>query len=391
MRLSSLVDRVGGPSVRAWDLHYTAQAEQRRGADVIVLSVGDPDFDTPPAIVSRAVAALEGGDTHYTDVIGRTELRAAVAAEHARHSGQAVGPEHVAILAGAQNALFAASLCLAERGDEVIVAEPMYLTYPAVFSLGGATLVPVECSAAHGFHLDPAHIARAITPRTRAICYASPNNPTGAACTRAELEGVAALAREHDLWVVADEVYGHVCFEATHQSIAALPGMAERTVTISSVSKSYAMTGWRAGWMIAPPTLIAHVQDLALCMLYGLPGFVQQAVLEAITNGAADVERMRTAYRRRRDLALEVLGAVPMLKCLKPEAGMFMLVDVRGTGLTVEQFTQGLYAATGVSTLDAAAFGPRLAGYVRLSFAVGDERLREACERIRRYVERRTA
>ena len=390
MHLSSLVDRVGGPAVRAWDLHYTALGAQRRGEDVIVLSVGDPDFDTPPAIVRRAVAALEAGDTHYTDVIGRAELRAAVAAEHARHSGQAVGPEQVAILAGAQNALFAASLCIAERGDEVIVADPMYLTYPAVFSLGGAALVPVECPAAQGFHLDAQRIARAITPRTRAICYASPNNPTGAVCSRAELEGVAALAREHDLWVVADEVYARVCFEAVHQSIAALPGMAERTITVSSVSKSYAMTGWRAGWMIAPPALIAHVQDLALCMLYGIPGFVQQAVLEALTNGAADVARMRDAYRRRRDLALGILGTIAALRCLTPEAGMFMLVDVRGTGLTVEEFTQGLYAATGVSTLDASDFGPKLAGYVRLSFAVGEERLRDACERIRRFLAQRT-
>jgi arginine:pyruvate transaminase len=380
MHLSSLVDRVGGPAVRAWDLHYTALGAQRRGEDVILLSVGDPDFDTPPGIVQRAVAALEAGDTHYTDVIGRAELRAAVAQEHARCSGQAVGAEHVAILAGAQNALFAASLCIAEREHGRI---------RQVHGLGGATVVPVECPAARGFHLDAQRIARAITPRTRAICYASPNNPTGAVCSRAELEGVAALAREHDLWVVADEVYARVCFEAVHQSIAALPGMAERTITVSSVSKSYAMTGWRAGWMVAPPALIAHVQDLAMCMLYGIPGFVQQAVLEALTNGAADVARMRDAYRRRRDLALGILGAVPGLKCLTPEAGMFMLIDVRGTGLTVEEFTHGLYAATGVSTLDAAAFGPKLAGYVRLSFAVGEARLRDACERIHRFLTQR--
>jgi arginine:pyruvate transaminase len=391
VRFSSLVHRISGPTARAWDVHYRALAAQRLGSDVIILSVGDPGFATPAPARARALRAMEAGDTHYTEILGRPALREAVARDYRAHGGHSVGAEHVAILAGAQNALFVSALCLLEAGDEVLVPEPMYLTYPAALGTAGARLVAVATPASNGFRLDLEALAAAVTPRTRAIFYATPNNPTGVAFTRTELEGIAALARQHDLWVVADEVYARFCFERKHESLAALPGMAERVITVSSVSKSHAMTGWRCGWMIAPTSVIEHVGNLGLCMLYGLPGFIQEGALEAITHCDAAVEDMRAAYRRRRDWAIDCLDAVPGLRCLTPEAGLFMLFDVRATGLTAAEFATRLYEETGVAALDATAFGPSAEGHVRLSFSVDDAVLAEGCRRIAAFARRAMA
>jgi arginine:pyruvate transaminase len=386
MRLSPLVDRIGGKSAAAWDIHYDALARFRRGEDVILLSQGDPDFDSPLVAIEAARRGLAEGDTHYVELSGRPELRAAIAARHLRLSGQSVGPENVIFLAGAQNALAAASLALLEPGTEVIVPEPMYLTYAATIGLAGATLIPVAQPLSQGLRLDPAALAAAVTPRTRAIFMATPCNPTGIAMSREELAAIAQIAIDHNLWVVADEVYATLAFDREHISIGSLPGMAERTVTINSLSKSHAMTGWRAGWIVGPAELVAHLGRLSLAMFYGLPGFIQAGALAAIESGDAEAAAMRDAYRRRRDLLADLLAPVPAIRPLLPEAGMFMLVDVTATGLSADAFAWRLYRETGVSVLDAGAFGPSLAGCVRLSFAASDERLAEAARRIAGFV-----
>lgn len=386
MKYASLVERLQGKRTSAWEIHHAAQVARARGEDVIVLSVGDPDFATPEAIVERAVEALRAGDTHYTAVVGREPLRAAIAQEHARTTGRAVGAENVILCAGAQNGIFAASLCLCEPGDEVIVPEPLYLTYEACVRSSGATLVPVPVDPTRGFHLDCNALAAAITSRTKAIFFATPCNPTGVVMPRADLERIAQLAREHDLWVLSDEVYADLTFEREHVSIASLDGMAERTVTIASLSKSHAMAGWRVGWVIGPEALIGHLGRLALCMLYGLPGFIQEAALTAFERKAQIVAEMREVYRRRRDVVYERLSRVPSLRCLLPEAGMFMMVDVSGCGLDTVDFTWQLFRAQGVSLLDASAFGETANGFVRLGFVVEESRLAVACDRIAAFV-----
>jgi arginine:pyruvate transaminase len=386
MRFSPLVDRLQGEGVAAWDLHYRAAADQRAGRDVIVLSVGDPDFDTPMAITEATIAALRAGETHYSDLLGLDELRTAVARRHQEKSGQLTTIENVAIMSGAQCGLFASSMCLLAPGDEVIVPEPMYVTYEATLQAPGARIVPVPQRPENGFHLDPKDVAGAITPRTRAIYFATPCNPTGAMMPHSTLEQVAALARQHDLWVVSDEVYATLTFSEQHVSIAGLPGMAERVVTINSLSKSHAMTGWRMGWMVGPKALIDHVYNLSMAMLYGLPTFLQRGAVVALEQDLAEVEVMRATYQRRRDMAVARLNQVPGLKCLSPDAGMFMMLDVRGTGLGSCEFSTKLYEATGVSVLDATAFGKSAAGHVRMSFVADDDSLEEACRRISGFV-----
>src|SRR6185295_9092980 len=382
MRFSPLVDRIGGEGASAWEIHYRAVKDQRAGRDVIILSVGDPDFDTPAAITDATIAALRAGDTHYSDLLGLEELRAAIARRVQAKTGQATTLDNVAVMAGAQCGLFASALCLLAPGDEVIVPEPMYVTYEATLQAPGAGIVPVPQRPENGFHLDPKDVARAITPRTRAIFFATPCNPTGAMMPRATLEQVAALARQHDLWVVSDEVYASLTFGERHVSIASLPGMAERAVTINSLSKSHAMTGWRMGWMVAPKALIAHIYNLSMAMLYGLPTFLQRGAVVALEQDLAEVEVMRATYQRRRDMAVARLNQVPGLSCLSPDAGMFMMLDVRGTGLSAADFSKRLYEATGVSMLDATAFGQSAAGHVRMSFVADDKSLEEACRRI---------
>ncbi|WP_318784714.1 aminotransferase class I/II-fold pyridoxal phosphate-dependent enzyme [Pseudomonas sp. HS-18] len=387
MRYSSLVDRMVGPGVAAWDIHYAAIAAQRAGRDVIVLSVGDPDFATPDFITDAAVSALRDGDTHYSDVAGRPALRQAIAALHERRFGQKVAAENIIVVAGAQNGLFAAAMCLLEKGDEVITFDPVYVTYEATLKATGAVLVGVPTRPENGFRPLAADIAAAITPRTKAIFLANPSNPTGVVLSRDELLAIAELAQAHDLWVVVDEVYEGLTFEREHQSFAALPGMAERTLSIGSLSKSHAMTGWRTGWIVANETLVGHLENLALSMFYGLPGFVQEAALAAVERHDEVVSAMREIYRRRRDLVVAALSDCPRVKVLSPEAGMFVMVDVRDTGLSSLDFSWQLFHATGVSVLDAAAFGPQAQGFVRLSFGLSDESMAEACARIIRFVE----
>lgn len=385
MRLSSFVERIGGEGAAAWDIHTRAVERQGRGEDVIVLSVGDPDFDTPPAIVDAAVESLRQGRTHYMPIVGEPALRRAIAREHEHASGQPVGPENVAVLAGAQCALFCSALCVLDEGDEVIVPEPMYVTYEAVLRAAGARIVNVPLPASREFALDPAEIAAAVTSRTRAILVNSPHNPTGAMLTRRDWEAVAELCRRHDLWLLSDEVYASLTYDGEHVSPAGLPGMGERTVTISSLSKSHAMTGWRIGWAVAPRPLVPHLANLALCMLYGCPGFVQDAALAALEAGPAEVTRMRDTYRRRRDLVHRKLSQAGGLGCHLPAAGMFMMVDIRGTGLGAYAFCDGLLDAKGVSVLAGEAFGPSAAGHVRLSLGTPEPVLEEACDRIVAY------
>ena len=314
-------------------------------------------------------------------------LRQAIALAHRERTGQAVEAANVIFLAGAQNALFTASLCLAGPGDEVMALEPLYPTYPATIEASGARMVRIPASAASGFRVDVAALASAITPRTRALFFASPNNPSGIVMNAADLAVIGELARQHRFWVVVDEVYAGLAPGGRVPGLAA--NLPEQVVTISSLSKTHAMPGWRAGWLVGPKPLIAHAEALAICMLYGLPGFVQEAALTAVGVAPAAESRMREFCASRRDLVLAALADVPGIRCHTPDAGMFMLIDVRGSGLSGYDFMNELYRAEGVSVLDGGAFGKGTGGFVRLCFATDEASLREGCIRIRRFAERK--
>ena len=384
MKFSKLVDRISGDGADAWKTHYQASRARERGEDVILLSVGDPDLDTPAPVVDRAIECLRAGDTHYTPATGRDSLRAAIAAQHLVRTGQQVDIGNVIFLGGAQNALFAASLCVAGPGDEVIAFEPLYPMYPAAIEVSGARMVRAPALPAAGFRVDPQSLEALITPKTRALFFATPNNPSGVILSAADLAAIGESARRHRLWVVVDEVYAGLAPDGRVPSLAA--SLPEQVVTISSLSKSHSMPGWRAGWMVGPPALITHVESLAICMLYGLPGFVQEAALTALRLAPAAEARIRDYCALRRDALLAGLDGIPELRCCLPDAGMFMLVDVQGTGLTGYEFMAQLYRAEGVSVIDGGAFGQGTRGFVRVCFATDEGQLRDACERMRRFV-----
>lgn len=383
MQYSDLVKRIAGDGADAWKTHYAASSAKQRGEDVIILSVGDPDLDTPQPVIDRAVECLRGGDTHYTPVAGREALRAAIAQAHTRRTGQRVEADNVIFLAGAQSALFTASLCLAGPGDEVLAFEPLYPTYPATIEASGARMVRVPVRTGSGFRPDLAALEAAITPRSRAIFFATPNNPSGLVMSPADLAVVGELARRHALWIVVDEVYAGLAPEGRVPSLAA--NLPEQVVTAGSLSKTHAMPGWRAGWMVGPKALIGHAEALAIAMLYGLPGFVQEAALTAIGIAAEAESRMREYCRERCKLVLAALAGTPGLACMAPDAGMFMLIDVRDTGLSGYDFMRELYRCEGVSVLDGGAFGQGTAGFIRLCFTTDERSLREGCARIRRF------
>jgi arginine:pyruvate transaminase len=383
MRFSPLVDRIAGEGADAWLIHYAARAAQERGEDVIVLSIGDPDLDTPAPALERGIERLRARDMRYTPAAGRQGVRAAIAAAHTQRTGQVVTGANAIFLSGAQNALFTASLCIAGPGDEVLALEPLYPSYPATIRASGADLVRVPAPAERGFRIDLDALQAAITPKTRAFFFATPNNPSGVILNDGELARIGELARRHDLWLVVDEVYAGLAPGGRVPGLAAL--MPERVLTVSSLAKSHSMPGWRAGWLVGPEQMVKHAESLAMCMLFGLPGFIQEAAVAALGVSDAAEARVRDLCNARRDFLIERLHGIPGIRCMGPEAGMFALIDVRGTGLTGNEFMHGLFEAERVSVIDGGAFGQGTRGFVRLCFATDEAEIAAAVGRIRRY------
>lgn len=387
MRPSDFTTRIAGEGAAAWRTHGRARAMERQGQDVIILSIGDPDFETPRPIIEAAYQALNEGHTHYGELVGARELRQAITRYQGKISRVEIDPDNVVAVAGAQCGLFASALCTLNPGDEVIVPSPTYVTYEAVVGAPGATLVSVSTDPERGFEVEVEALRAAVTPRTKAIMLNSPNNPSGAMVSRAVLEGIAEICKAHDLWLICDQVYSGLVFEGEHICPLSLPGMAERTIIINSVSKSHAMTGWRFGWVIIPEHMRTSFSNLMLCMLYGLPAFIQQAAIAALDQDLEELEEMKRAFAGRRDTMAKGLEGVESLVCRTPPAGMFCMIDVRKSGLTSYEFAERLLDAEGVSTLPGDAFGPSGAGHLRLSLMVPEARLKEACLRISRFAE----
>ena len=387
MKFASIVERLDTPAAHAWSIHDKARRRRNNGEDIILLSVGDPDFDTPGAITEAAIRSLRAGRTHYGFFAGDPVLRQAIADKHAALSGLSVSPEQVVICPGAQNALYAATLCLVEAGDEVLVPEPRYVTYESVIDAAGASRVDVPLDVDRGFHLDPAKLEAAVTDRTRMILLNTPHNPTGMVMTAAELEGVADVAMRHNLWVVCDEVYAELTYGVAHISIRSIPRIADRSVSIGSLSKSHAMQGWRIGWVVAPSELAKHLVNLVKPMHYGLSPFIQDAAVVALTEQHSETEAMNRDYSDRRELVCRRINSMPGLACSWPEGSMFLLVDVRGTGLDGERFAWGLLEHGGVSLLPGTGFGSSVTGHVRFSLTMPLATLDDACDRIERYAQ----
>jgi arginine:pyruvate transaminase len=388
MRFAPLTERVAGRGSGAWDTHIEARRLGETGVDVILLTVGNPDQPTPSPLIEAAIASLRSGRTLYAPTIGYPQLRAAIAARVSARSERRCTAENIAVVPGAQGGLYSVLLCLAGPGDEVIVPEPIYATYEAVIGASGATMVTVPLLAERGFHPDVDAIAAAITPRTRVLWINTPHNPTGAVFTADEMAAIAGLCREHDLWLVSDEVYEDLAFARPHISAWSLPGMAERMAVVSSLSKSHAVPAFRLGWVAGPPELCIHLGNLLLSMTYGSPAFIQDGALSAFEAELPEVAALAEDYRRRSAMFSAILAQAPHCRVVPPEGGMFVLLDIRATRVSAGEFARGLLDAERVAVLPCDGFGASAEGYLRISLGAPDARLSEAGERIARFAQR---
>jgi arginine:pyruvate transaminase len=373
----------------AWAVSDRAAAMAAAGADVIQLTVGDVDIDTPPHVVAAARRSLDQGRTHYSPIAGEANLRGAIADRANRRHGTGATADQVVIFPGAQCALFSSMQCLAGPGDEVVLLEPIYATYEAVVGAAGATPVPVSVRCGDRFSLDIDRIERAFSPRTRAVLLNTPNNPGGFVLDAGEVLQLAELCARHGAWLVSDEVYAELTFERPHVSPASVVTFGARLVVVDSLSKSHAMTGWRLGWAIGPVDLAQHLGALAQAQLFGSPPFVQDAAVAALTGPQDICASLRELYRERRDALLEGLSACAMLRPFRPEGGMFVLIDISRTGLAANEFANRLLDEAAVAVVPGQAFGESVADCVRLGLTQPVGRLREACGRIAGWLDRR--
>ncbi len=395
MRVASILDRVAGLGSDKWRVHFRARQMLARGEPVILLTIGEPDQPTPDELIAATHRALQAGRTGYSNGRGEARVLQALAAKYSARSGRAVGSDQFIWVPGTQSALFLLLMGLVQAGDEVLVADPCYATYHGLVRATGAVTVPVALREERGFRLDAADLARAVTPATRLVFLNSPHNPTGAVLTRDDIRAIGQVARQHDLWILSDEVYESLIFAGPASAQFASPfdeaDLAERTVIASSLSKSHAAPGFRAGWCAGPAAFISRLLPLAESMLFGAQPFIADMAAEALSREFAITAQMRDAYARRAAQVAETLAAVPGLRVHAPQAGMFVMLSVRGLGLDGEAFADQLLTQQQVAVMPGAAFGAAAAGMVRLSLTVPDAALADGCARIAAFARRLAA
>jgi len=389
MRLASRMDRIGTET--AFEAAARARALEATGRSVIHLEIGEPDFDTPSTIREAAKRALDRGATHYTSTVGIPELRAAIAADATARKHFAVSPDRVVVAPGGKPVMFFTMLALIEEGDEVIYPDPGFPIYESMINYVGGTAVPCPIRQENAFRLDPAELASLVTSRTKLVIINSPANPTGGVSTREDLEQIAAVAREHDLVVMADEIYGRILYEGEHVSIASLPDMVDRTIVLDGFSKTYAMTGWRLGYAIVPEKLVMPFSRLLVNSVSCTNAATQWAGVEALTGPQDAVVAMVEEFRARRDLIVDGLNAIPGVSCLRPSGAFYAFPDISGTGLSGAELADRLLQESGVSALAGTAFGHVGRNHLRFSYANSRENIVEAMKRMRAVVEPLTA
>ena len=381
LKFSAASDRLAQPSSDVWRVHYEALDRLEQGDDILLLSVGDPDFDTPREITDEVIRAITAGRTHYSPAQGELSLRKAVAELERRGTGIDFGAEDVVIFPGATAALYAVFASILDPGSGVVVPEPMYVGYQSVFQAIGADVqtVPLEPPR---FELDVDQLLERIEPNTRAVLVNTPGNPLGNIIPERALRRLATGCRERGVWLICDEVYSLITFEEPHQSLLKCTNDLSNVGVIDGLSKSHAMSGWRVGWLIGASELVAAATRYSGAALFGVSQFIQDAAAWALAHDAEDVERMRRAYQARRDYAVERLRQLPSLDCFVPAAGMFVMIDTSAVANSSEVFAQQLLDEQGISTIPGNAFGPSAANYVRLSLTMDESGLGQAFDRI---------
>jgi len=389
MKLAQKMSRLGTET--AFRVLAKAQALEAKGMDVVHLEIGEPDFDTPPNICAAATKALDKGQTHYCNSQGIVPLRVEIAKQIERTRGVAVDPNRVIVTPGAKPIMFYSILALLEEGDEAIYSNPLYPIYESMINFTGAKAVPIPLREELGFRLDVGELKSKITPRTRLIIVNSPHNPTGGMLEESDIRAIAALAQEHDIIVLADEVYENIYYEDKPFSIASLPGMLDRTILLSGFSKTYAMTGWRLGYAVVPPGLVDSIVYLIANSVSCTAAFIQHAGIEALTGSQDSVPKMVEEFKKRRDLIVDGLNAIPGISCFRPKGAFYVFPNIKKLGMDCNRLADYLLNEAGVAALAGTDFGKYGEGYIRLSYATSQENINKALERIEKAAAKLTA
>jgi arginine:pyruvate transaminase len=387
MHYASITERLADLGSDKWAVHVAARQRAAAGEPVIELTIGEPDIPPDPRLIAECARAMEAGRTRYSNGRGEPALLTALSRKYSKRTGRVVTADNLLCFPGTQTALFAVMTALVESGDEVLVGDPFYATYEGVIRSTGSAKVNVPLRPENGFRMRAADLEAAITSKSRVLLLNSPHNPTGATLSAEEIAAIGAVCARHDLWIVSDEVYEALIFDGSFASPFDDAALAERTIAVSSISKSHAAPGFRSGWAVGPEEFCRRLLPVSETMLFGNQPFIADMTAYALTHEFDTAKRMREAYRRRSRLIADLLGDAPGIRPLPPAAGMFILLDIAGTGLTGEEFAWALLDEAKVAVMPGASFGDEARHFVRLSLTVPDGKITEACRRIADFSE----
>ena len=389
MHYAKITERLQGLGSDKWAVHIKGKEREARGEKLIFLSIGEPDAAVPKAIMDVADRQMRSGRTRYSNGRGEPQILRALSSMYSQRTGRHISPRQFLFLPGTQTALYVAFMGVVDLGDEVLLPDPYYATYEGVIAAAGGIPVPVRADPDRGFHLSTHDLARKIGPKTRALLLNTPGNPTGTVFTSDEIARIGALCRKHDLWIVSDEVYatltyGNTVFVSPFDDKA----LEERTIVVSSVSKSHAMPGFRCGWIAASEEFCERILPLSETILFGSQPFLEDATAFALENHFPEVDAMKVSYERRAKALIAVINGSRAISARMPEGGMFVMVDVRKTGLSGDEFARRLLAEEAVVTMPGESFGLGGGGHLRVALTVDEEEIAEAARRIKRLAER---
>jgi aminotransferase len=354
--------------------------------NVITLGIGEPNFVTPEHIRNKGIESVQRGNTAYTNNSGTIELRQAISRYILRLYGLEYDPcNQVLVTVGVSEALFLALKAVLNPGDEVLVVEPCFVANAAAVEMAGGVPIRIDTYVQNSFQVTGADLEQSVTSRTKAILISYPNNPTGAVLSRERLLEIAAVAEKYDLVVISDEIYERLVYDVSHICFASLPGMYDRTILLSGMSKSFAMTGWRIGYATAPVALMEAMRKLHQYLIMSAPTMGQEAALEALEHGEEDVEMMRAAYDRRRRLLVGGFNQLGMT-CFEPHGAFYTFPSITATGMADEEFCDRLLHEERVAVIPGSAFGRSGAGFVRASYTNSEENIERALERLQRFM-----
>jgi len=384
MRYAERMDLLGTET--AFEVLAKARALEAQGRSIVHLEIGEPDFDTPAAIRDAAIRAIQEGFTHYGPSAGLPEVKEAIAAHISKDRALHVSSDQVVVTPGGKPVITFSILATVDPGDEVIVPNPGFPIYESVVRFVGAKPVPMVLREERNFQFGAADLASLLTPKTKMVVLNSPHNPTGSVLSPKDLDEIAALLRDRDIWVLSDEIYSKILYEGVHESIATRPGMAEKTILLDGFSKTYAMTGWRLGYGVMPPALAKHVARLATNVYSHATSFVQRAAPTALGGKQDEVVAMVAEFRRRREAIVAGLNAIPGVTCTKPAGAFYVFPNVRGLGMKSADVETALLQQAGIAALSGTAFGAHGEGYIRFSYANSIENIQEGLRRFETFV-----